>query len=119
MAYASIDLSSKPYDDRIFYNNHRYKRSNRPQYKDSYTLHGYDTKGTLGAPRKDVKDHSVAPYAYVGVKKMFEDYPNYHVDGVKFEPTKEEIRNKRLEAQQHNKEGYMYRKYLKNRYQSM
>ncbi len=73
MAYASIDLNTKPHDDRIFYNNHRYKHANRPQKRDSYTLHGFDSKGVLGAPRKDVKDHSVSPYAYIGVKKSFDD----------------------------------------------
>lgn len=41
------------------------------------------------------------------------------MDGVNFEPTQEELRKQRLDAQEKNRENYQYRKYLKNRYNAM
>jgi hypothetical protein len=73
LAYASMDVSSLGYNDKNLYNNHRYKKTNQPTLRESCTLHGYDAPGDMRVGPRYVKDHSVAPYAYIGTNKMFEE----------------------------------------------
>jgi hypothetical protein len=73
LAYASMDVNSQGYNDRNLYNNHRFKKINQPMQRESCTLRGNDAPLEIRIGARYVKDHSVAPYAYIGNNKMFED----------------------------------------------
>ena len=68
-----MDVSTLGYNEKNLYNNHRYKKTNQPTQRESCTLHGYDPSGDVRVGPRYVKDHSVAPYAYIGTNKMFEE----------------------------------------------
>jgi hypothetical protein len=48
MQYASIDFSGgkQRYDEKAFYNNHRFKKDAQPAYYGSYTLENLGTSAT-------------------------------------------------------------------------
>ncbi len=104
LAYASADFGKPGYDDNVFYNNHRYKKDRQPIMRGTYTL-----PDPINPSSKN-GHHSVAPYAYIGVKKVFEKKNNIQISDEK---------QHWKEVQQHNREAYLYRKYLKNRYLKM
>lgn len=73
LAYASMDVSSLGYNEKNLYKNHRYKKTNQPTLRESCTLHSVEAPGDVRIGARYVKDHSVAPYAYIGSNKMFEE----------------------------------------------
>ncbi len=103
-----MDVSSLGYNEKNLYKNHRYKKTNQPTYRESCTLHSVNAPGDVRVGARYVKDHSVAPYAYIGSNKMFEE-PDSVDDDMR--------RRKAIQIQ--NRKNFQYRKFLRERHNQL
>ena len=103
-----MDVSSLGYNEKNLYKNHRYKKTNQPTLRESCTLHGVEAPGDIRVGPRYVKDHSVAPYAYIGTNKMFEEAD-----------TLDDEMRRRKAMQIQNRKNYQYRKFLRDRHNQL